>query len=140
LFLFKGLTRVSPDDFLSECDRLSQAVDEVQFERLRWARDEGPVLIKLVTLAQAALEGRSDFELTEEGSTSDIKKYVLKVHSNRVVGITFWVAEGKARIRAEEALRSRYTLAAGDDLAVSYDGLDEGWMTGALRAIFARVS
>ncbi len=131
---------VPKDNFLLECDRLSNAVDEVQFERLRWARDEGPVLIKLVALAQAALEERSDFELAEEGSTSDIKKYVLKVHSNRVVALTLWVEEGKARMKPEEALRSRYTLAAGPELAVGYDGLDEAWMAEALREVFARVS
>jgi hypothetical protein len=127
-------------DFLLECDRLSQTVDEVQFERLRWARDEGPVLIKLVALAQGALEERGDFELAEEGSSSDIKKFVIKVHSNRVVALTMWVAEGKARMRAEEALRSKFTLAAGEELAVGYDDLDEAWMVSALREIFSRVS
>jgi hypothetical protein len=131
---------VPKTNFLLECDRLSQTVDEVQFERLRWARDEGPVLIKLVALAQGALEERGDFELAEEGSSSDIKKFVIKVHSNRVVALTMWVAEGKARMRAEEALRSKFTLAAGDELAVGYEGLDEAWMVSALREIFARVS
>ena len=67
-----------PDDnFELECDRLSSAVDSVQFERIRWARHEGPMLERMVQLAQAAVADRPDFELTDEGSRGAVKRYVI---------------------------------------------------------------
>ena len=84
------------DSFQQECDRLSQAVDAAQFERLRWAKVEGPMLAKLVSLALGAIETRPEFELTEEGATNDLKRFVLKVHSNRVAAIALWLENGPA--------------------------------------------
>ena len=46
--------------FELECDRLSSVVDNALFERLRWERNVGPVLARLVALAHAALEKRSE--------------------------------------------------------------------------------
>ncbi|MDB5724371.1 MAG: hypothetical protein JWQ16_1125, partial [Novosphingobium sp.] len=82
---------MSSDSFEQECDRLSQAVDDSLYTRLRWERNEAPMLAKLVSLAQGTLEGRSEFELTEEGATSNIKRFVLKVHSNRIMAIVIFL-------------------------------------------------
>ncbi len=46
------------DPFLVECDRLSQLVNPVQYEQLRWSRVDGPMLARLVALALETLEDR----------------------------------------------------------------------------------
>jgi hypothetical protein len=130
---------VSQASFDLVCDRLSSAVDKGQFERLRWERNEGPMLARLVSLAHAALEQRSEFELAEEGSSSALKRFVLKVHSNRVVAISIWLGEGLVHIRAEEIERSRYRLIAGNPLSADFKVIDEQWMADALRELFSRV-
>ena len=38
------------DPFLVECDRLSQLVNPAQYEQLRWSREDGPMLARLVSL------------------------------------------------------------------------------------------
>jgi len=126
-------------NFQTECDRISQAVDGVQYERMRWAKFEGPMLARLVELAHGAIAERSEFELTEEGATSDIKRFVLKVHSNRVAGLTLWLDGGHAMTQIEEIARSRFAIAAGDAISVDYPLLDEVWMAAALQTLFARI-
>ncbi|MGH6787087.1 MAG: hypothetical protein ACREBO_09675 [Novosphingobium sp.] len=125
--------------FETACDRVSRIVDPAQFERLRWAREEGPLLDKLVALAHAAIESRGDFELTEEGATSDIKRFTLKIHSNRVVGIALWLEDGQAHLRAEEVSRSPYRLAPGQPRSVAYAGIDAAWMDAGLEDVFGRI-
>lgn len=127
------------DRFESECDRLSQASDAGQYERLRWERNEGPVLARLVALAHAAFEQRSEFELAEEGSTSAAKRFVLKIHSNRIVAIALWLEDGSAHIRAEQIERSPYRLVDGTPLSAEYQMVDELWMASALQELFSRV-
>ena len=105
------------ESFELECDRLSHVVDSIQYERLRWSRIEGPMLVRLVELAQSAMQGRPDFELIDEGSTSDVKRFVLKVHGNRISGLTFHLDQGQAVITAFPIERSRYRLAAGPPVA-----------------------
>lgn len=121
------------------CDRLSSAVDKGQFERLRWERNEGPMLARLVALAHGALEQRSEFELAEEGSSSALKRFVLKVHGNRVVAIAIWLGEGLVHVQAEAIERSRYRLTTGDRLSADFKVIDEQWMTDALQELFSRV-
>lgn len=125
--------------FQIECDRISQAVDGVQYERMRWAKVEGPMLARLVDLAQGAIAERSEFELTEEGATSDIKRFVLKVHSNRLVGLMLWLDQGHAMIQIEEISRSRYGVTPGEPVSADYPLVDEAWMTASLQALFARI-
>jgi hypothetical protein len=125
--------------FQSACDRLSQSVDSIQYERLRWAKHEGPILARLVALAQAAIEDRGEFELAEEGASSDRKRFVLKVHGTRVVAISFWVADGQAQVSAETVVRSKYAVNDGCALSVEYAALDELWMAGALHELFSRI-
>lgn len=130
---------MSSDPFEQECDRLSQVVDNALFTRLRWERNEGPMLAKLVALAHGALEDRSEFELTEEGATSDIKRFVLKVHSNRIMAIVISLDGRQVNVRAEAIDRSKYTVAAGPVVAADFDAADEQWMRFALQEQFARV-
>jgi hypothetical protein len=130
---------VSQDSFELECDRLSQVVDAALFERLRWERTEGPMLARLVALAQSVIEGRAEFELTEEGATSDVKRFILKVHSNRVVAIRIWLENGQAVVRADEIQRSKYRLLEGPPLFADFEAVDEQWMSCALQELFRRV-
>lgn len=127
------------DGFASACDRLSQIVDAPQFERLRWERNEAPMLARLVDLAQSALEGRGEFELTEEGATRDIKRFVVKVHGTRVMAITIRLSAGRAVMTAEAIDRSRFTLSAGEPISADLGEVDEEWMGRALQALFGRV-
>jgi hypothetical protein len=122
-----------------ECDRLSSVVDKALFERLQWERNVGPVLARLVALSHAALEKRGEFELTEEGATRDVKRFVLKVHANRVMAVAMRVEGGRAVVEAQPIDRGRYALASGPPLSIASEALDEPWMEQALQQLFARV-
>jgi hypothetical protein len=130
---------VPQTSFESECDRLSSAVDGVQFERLQWERNVGPVLARLVAMSHAALEKRGEFAFTEEGATRDVKRFVLKVHGNRVMALALRVEAGRAVVEAQPIDRSRYSLAGGPPLSVAAEDLDEQWMAQALQQLFGRV-
>jgi hypothetical protein len=125
--------------FELECDRLSHVVDDIQFERLRWARTEGPMLARLVELAHDALEGRDDFELIDEGSTSAVKRFVVKVHSNRIIAIVMGLDSGCAIIGAEAIERSKYRVSDDSPVFTEFAGVNEAWMAGALQQLFSRV-
>lgn len=130
---------MSHDRFEQECDRLSAVVDTVQFERLRWSRNEGPMLSRLVELSMAALADRSDYELAEEGSSGDIKRFVLKVHGTRVVALAIGLIAGRVVIGAEPIDRSRFRLSSGEPITADYAEVDEAWIAGALLQMFSRV-
>lgn len=127
------------DSFHTECDRLSQIVDPVQFERLRWARTEAPMLARLVELAQAATDKREDFELTEEGSTKEVKRFVVKVHGFRVVALALGLDGLRAKVWVEPVERSRYQVAPGQAVLADFETVDEEWFAGALQQLFGRV-
>ena len=127
------------DSFQLECDRLSHIVDGALFERLRWERNEGPMLARLVALAHAALEGRSEFELVEEGASRDIKRFVLKIHGNRVAGISLRIEGGRALLDAHALERSKYALSEGSAATADFDVVDQPWMISALQEQFSRV-
>ncbi len=127
------------DPFEFECDRLSQVVDAIQFERLRWDRTEGPMLAKLVALAHSALESRGEYELSEEGSSTAIKRSVLKIHGNRIMAITIWLKDGLAHVKAEQIDRSPYQLAPGNPHSAEFGAIDQQWMAAALQELFSRV-
>jgi hypothetical protein len=129
-----------PDDsFEIECDRLSNAVDSVQFERVRWAKNEGPMLDRLVELARAAIAERSDFELTDEGSRGPVKRFVLKVHAFRIVAVNLGLEGGRVVVWAEAIERSKYRIVNGGRHSAEFHEVDEAWMKGALRAIMGEV-
>jgi hypothetical protein len=122
-----------------ECDRLSQAIDRAEFGRLQWAKNEGPMLARLVGLAHAALEDRSDVALTDEGSTNETKRFVLKVHNSRVVAITISLDGGRARVQADEIDRSPYRISEGLPLSVDFQQVDDAWMASTLQELFGRI-
>jgi hypothetical protein len=121
------------------CDRLSNAVDAALFKRLHWERTDAPILARLVELVQATVADRPEFELGEEGATNVLKRWVLKVHSQRVMAISLWLADGQAHAKAEAIERSRFRLAEGAPISVACDGIDEAWMATTLEALISRV-
>ena len=130
-----------PDDrFENACDRLSNAVDSVQFERVRWAKNEGPMLEHLVALAQAAVAERPDIELTDEGSLGAAKRFVLKVHGQRVVAVTLGLDGGRVALWAEEIERSKYKVVDGRRQTAEFKDVDATWMKDSLGALMSEVS
>jgi hypothetical protein len=127
------------DEFEAACDQLSTAVDHVQFERIRWARTEGPMLDALVALAQSAIAERSEFELTEEGSSGPCRRMVLKVHSFRIAAISIALEGGKVAVWGSAIERGRGRLANPQRRTADYAAVDEAWMKDALRAIFGEI-
>jgi hypothetical protein len=130
---------VTQDSFQLECDRLSHVVDGTLAERLHWERNQGPMLAHLVALAHSAFEGRSEFDLAEEGATRDIKRFVLKIHSKRVIAISMRVEDGRAVLESETLDRSSYGLAEGPPVTTEFAAADAAWMAGALQQQFSRV-
>lgn len=126
--------------FAQQCDRLSQAVDKTLYDRLVWERTEAPVLASLVALAHGALEDREEFELAEEGATTAVKRFVLKVHGNRVAALTLRLADGRAELAVEAIDRSPYRVAPGAPLSTPFAGIDAAWMTASLDELFARIT
>lgn len=122
-----------------EFDRLSKVVDDAQFERLRWARHEGPMLARLVELANGAIADRPDFELVEEGTSRDEKRFVLKVHGNRVVALSLSLDGPRAVAQVELIERSRYQLTPGEPIRIDFSMADEAWMAMAMQTLFARI-
>ncbi|WEK46627.1 MAG: hypothetical protein P0Y56_16720 [Candidatus Andeanibacterium colombiense] len=128
------------DPFLVECDRLSRLVNPIQYEQLRWSREDGPMLARLVSHAFEALEDRPEIELAEEGATKDIKRFILKVHSNRVAAVLIHLEAGRAVFRIEPIERSKYGVAAGNPVATEFDLANEQWVANALQELFGRIT
>jgi hypothetical protein len=97
------------------------------------------MLARLVELSHAALEDRSEMELTEEGSTHDAKRFVLKVHDTRTIAIIVALKDGQALVWGEEIERSRYRLAPGDPTQAPYALVDDAWMARAFGEVFGRI-
>jgi hypothetical protein len=126
------------DSFENACDRLSNAVDSVQFERVRWAKNEGPMLDRLVAMAGSAVDDREDFELNDEGSKGPLRRFVLKVHGVRIVAVNLHLDEGQVVLWGEEIERSPYKV-NGARPAADYQVIDEAWMKAAIGAIVGDV-
>ena len=127
------------DSFEIECDRLSKVVDGVQFERVRWAKNEGPMLERLVELAQAAVSDRPDFELTDEGSRGPVRRFVLKVHGVRIVAVNLGLEAGQVVVWAEAIERSKYRIVDGRRHSADFQRVDEAWMRDTLRALIGEI-
>ncbi|WP_028640538.1 hypothetical protein [Novosphingobium acidiphilum] len=130
---------MTQDSFEDACDRLSQGIDAVQFERLRWSKTEGPMLARLVELVHLAIADRDEFELSEEGASSDIKRFVLKVHANRVAGIVIRLDNGRASVAIEDISRSRYAITPAEPVTADFAQADAQWMATALKTLFGRI-
>jgi hypothetical protein len=128
------------DSFDLECDRLSQTVDCTLFERLRWEKHEGPMLARLVDLAQISIKDRSDFDLVEEGASRDEKRFVLKVHGNRIAALSLSLNGAHAVADIVPIDRSRFQILPGDPASAEFVRVDEAWMAHALRHLFSRIA
>lgn len=122
------------------CDRLSRIVDPTQFERMRWARTEAPMIAHLVELLESAVADRPDFETSEEGSTAAVKRFAIKVHGMRVVAISLALSGTRVTVAVEPLERSRYKIAPGDPLVAEYAAVDAEFMGAALEDLFSRVT
>ena len=127
------------DRFDTECDRLSKVVDSVQFERVRFAKHEGPMLERLMELACSALEDRADFELNDEGSKGAARRFVLKVHGVRIVAVNLQLEQGQVSLWGEQIERSPYKVVNGTRPTADYSQVDQQWMKGAIQDIVSEV-
>ena len=127
------------DDFDNACDRLSSAVDSAQFERLRWARTEGPMLDALVGLLRSALGEREEFELSEEGSNGARRRFVIKVHSFRIAAVNLELDGRQVTLWGEAIERGRGRIVDPQRQTAAYDAIDEAWMKRALAAVFSGI-
>jgi hypothetical protein len=130
---------VHQQNFALECDRLSGLIDPAQFKRLSWDRTEGPMLAKLAEMLQKVLEDRPDFELTEEGSTSTTKRFIMKIHSNRVIALFVGLDKGRAVMGAAAIERGRYSLSDTQPFAAEFGDVNEQWVQAVLQNLFARI-
>jgi hypothetical protein len=129
-----------PDDsFENECDRLSNAVDNVQFERIRWARHEAPMLASLVELVRHVIQDRPDFELADEGSKGALRRFVLKVHGFRIIAVNVALEVPKVVVWGEPIERSKYRIVDGQRRSADFPDVDEAWMKAALSGIFGEI-
>ncbi|MGB3737918.1 MAG: hypothetical protein WA948_01040 [Pontixanthobacter sp.] len=129
---------MAQSSFQSACDRFSDTVDDVQFERFRWTRDEAPKLARLVDMTQAAFASREDYELAEEGGSggqAGFKRFLIKVHGKRTVAVAVMLKDGQAILGAEPVERSNFTLSQSAPIACAYDDADENWIEQALGQI-----
>jgi hypothetical protein len=133
------MNALSQDGLQQMCDHVSSVVDAALFERMRWARDVGPRLTEMVAMTLATVEARTDLEFTEEQSTTDVKRLILKVHGVRVIGITLWIEDAQAHMQPIEIERSRYLLSAKGTLSIELEGLNAEWIALALRTAFGLI-
>ncbi|MGB7408742.1 MAG: hypothetical protein WA908_09560 [Pontixanthobacter sp.] len=130
-------------DFQTVCDRFSDTVDETQFERFRWTRDEAPKLARLVEMTQAAFADREDYELAEEGGSgaqAGFKRFLIKVHGKRTVAVAVMLKDGQAIFGAEPVERSHYTIDQTAPIATDYGKADETWVRQSLGKIVAQIT
>ncbi len=133
---------MSDKDFTSVCDRFSGVVDDVQFERFRWTRDEAPKLARLVEMTQAAFTGREDYELAEEGGSggqAGFKRFLIKVHGKRTVAVAVMLRDGQAIFGAEPVERSEYTIEQSEPIASDFANVDTQWVEQALAQIVGQI-
>jgi hypothetical protein len=127
------------DAFESALDRLSNKIDSVQFERLRWSRTEAPMLEHLVGLTQAAFESRPDYELSEEGSSEARKRFVIKIHGFRTAAFTV-ALEGRTVSLSSEVIERGRAQRVGDARpSAPYEEVDQAWMNQALAQILGGI-
>ena len=125
--------------FRDACDQLSHKVDADNFERFRWGRDEAPKLVRLVELIKGSVDDRTDIEINEEGGEKNIKRFVIKVHGKRIVGLTAALDQGVAAMTVGTIERSPFTVAEGDPIHTAYENVDEAWIATTLSQLMERI-
>lgn len=127
------------DGFRDACDRLSHKVDADNFERFRWGRDEAPKLLKMVELVKGAVDDRTDIEINEEGGEQNIKRFVIKVHGKRIVGLTAALENGQAAMIVNPIERSDYKIAPGEPIIADWSDVNEQWVAETLGKLMERI-
>ncbi|ABC62556.1 hypothetical protein [Erythrobacter litoralis] len=127
------------DSFRDALDRLSRKVDADNFERMRWGRDEAPKLVRLVQLVKGAVDDRSDIDINEEGGEGNTKRFVVKVHGQRVAALAIALDKGRAIASIGTIERSDFTVAKGDPVHTRYENVDEAWIATALASLMERI-
>lgn len=120
-------------------DHLSRKVDEENFERMRWARDEAPKLVRIVELVKGAVADRADVEINEEGGEGNTKRFVVKVHGMRVAQLAVALDRGRVVASIGPTERSAFTVAKGEPLHTRYEKLDEVWIARAIAKLSERI-
>ncbi|MEZ5692898.1 MAG: hypothetical protein R3D99_03435 [Altererythrobacter sp.] len=127
------------DAFRDALDRLSRKVDEGNFERMRWARDEAPKLVRLVELVKGAVADRADIEINEEGGEGNTKRFVIKVHGQRIAALALALDKGRAIASIGTIERSEFAVAPGKPIHTKYANVDEAWMADTLGQLMERI-
>lgn len=128
--------------FRDICDRLSGTVDGTQFERFRWTRDEAPRLKELIDMVVASFADREDIDLAEEGGASgqsNYKRFIIKVHGQRIVALAVMYKDGQAILGAEPVERSPYTVTRSDPVHAPFEQVDRAWVEQALGQLIATI-
>lgn len=133
------MSEMSHDQFRAACDALSDKVDPEQFERFRWTRDEAPKLVRLVELVRGSVEDRTDIEINEEGGDQTTKRFVIKVHGQRIAGLGVALSKGHAVVSVGPIERSAFTVAEGKPIHTKYANVDEAWIGEALGQLMALI-
>ncbi len=120
-------------------DQLSRKVDAENFERMRWARDEAPKLVRIVELVKGAVTDRADVEINEEGGEGNTKRFVIKVHGMRVAQLAVALDRGRVVAAIGPTERSAFTVAQGEPLHTRYEKLDEVWIARAIAKLSERI-
>lgn len=132
--------QVATEDTLRNAlDLLSRKVDADNYERMRWARDEAPKLVRIVELVKGAVADRADVEINEEGGEGNTKRFVIKVHGMRVAQLAVALDRGRVVAAIGPTERSAFTVASGEPLHTRYEKLDEAWMASAIAKLSERI-
>ena len=129
----------SDDSVRDALDRLSRKINAENYERMRWARDEAPKLVRLVELVKGAVADRTDVEINEEGGEGNTKRFVVKVHGQRVAGLGVALDKGRAIAAIGPIERSAYTVAQGEPIHALYEDVDEAWMGQTIARLVERI-
>ncbi|WFL77895.1 hypothetical protein P7228_02155 [Altererythrobacter arenosus] len=128
------------DSFRAACDQLSNKVDAENFERFRWTRDEAPKLAKLVQMIKDSVEDRTDIEINEEGGEQNIKRFVIKVHGKRIVGLNAALDQGQVAMIVGNIERSEFKATPGDPIIADWTDVDEHWVTDTIGQLMQRIT
>ena len=89
--------------------------------------------------AVAGRADRADVEINEEGGEGATKRFVIKVHGQRIAGIAVALDKGRAIAAVGPIERSEFTVAQGDPLHTRYENVDEVWMAKTLGTLMERI-
>ncbi|MCR2835009.1 hypothetical protein [Parerythrobacter lacustris] len=132
-------TAFAGDTLRDALDLLSHKIDAGNFERMRWARDEAPKLARLVELVKGAVADRDDVEINEEGGEGNTKRFVIKVHGQRIAQLAVALDKGRAIAAIGPVERSAYSVAQGQPIHAMFEEVDDVWMARTIAKLSERI-